>query len=382
MRSRAPQPRRRLVRAIALTAIAVFPLSALSACTASGSSGGGKASTTLTIAATAGPASLDPTTSSNGVPQRLVPQPRLRRPDRAAAQRDGRARAGDHLEVLRRPHVVRDGPALGRKVQRRLTDDGAGRRGLAQALQEERQLHRLAGQREHHHRHRPAPGHAEAEQARPAASLRSRPGRHGRGRGGARRAWPTRPAWGRAPTAPARTCSTRRTRSPTTSTSTSRTRTTGTRARSTTTRSSSRSSPTATRSSPPCGPARCRWLRVRPRPHAAAKSAGLNIETAPSAMLGVYLADIDGKVVPALKDVRVRQALNYAVNRQAIVKSLYGEYGTPTAQFVPKGVGGYVASLDGQLPLRPREGQAVARPGGLPQRLQLHACRAARGGQR
>jgi peptide/nickel transport system substrate-binding protein len=99
---------------------------------------------------------------------------------------------------------------------------------------------------------------------------------------------------------------------------------------------------------------------------AAAKSAGLNIETAPSAMLGVYLADIEGKVVPAFKDVRVRQALNYAVNRPAIVKSLYGDYGSPTTQFVPKGVGGYVASLDAAYPYDPAKAKQLLAQAGYP----------------
>lgn len=99
---------------------------------------------------------------------------------------------------------------------------------------------------------------------------------------------------------------------------------------------------------------------------AAAKSDGLNIETAPSAMLGVYIGDIDGKIVPALKSVKVRQALNYAVNRKAIVKSLYGAYGSPTTQFVPSDVGGYVASLNNAYPYDPAKAKQLLAQAGYP----------------
>jgi peptide/nickel transport system substrate-binding protein len=53
----------------------------------------------------------------------------------------------------------------------------------------------------------------------------------------------------------------------------------------------------------------------------AARSAGLTVVSAPDVGIfspGLYLRDWEGKVVPALGDVRVRQALNYAIDRQAI----------------------------------------------------------------
>jgi len=99
---------------------------------------------------------------------------------------------------------------------------------------------------------------------------------------------------------------------------------------------------------------------------AAAKSAGLRITSAPSAMLGMYIGDIDGKIVPALKDVRVRQALNYAIDRKGIAKSLYGDYGKPTAQFVPEGVGGYLASLEKRYPYDPAKARELLKEAGYP----------------
>lgn len=72
----------------------------------------------------------------------------------------------------------------------------------------------------------------------------------------------------------------------------------------------------------------------------AAKSAGLTIAYTPQSFVGLVLADRAGTVTPALRDVRVRQALNYAVDRQAIAQALFGQYGLPTDQIqLPGGDG-------------------------------------------
>ncbi|WP_236790587.1 ABC transporter substrate-binding protein [Amycolatopsis sp. GM8] len=73
----------------------------------------------------------------------------------------------------------------------------------------------------------------------------------------------------------------------------------------------------------------------------AAKSASLQIASAPQVFVGLALADRAGTVVPALGDVRVRQALNYAIDRQKIANALFGAYGTPTEQIVLPGQDGY-----------------------------------------
>ncbi len=98
----------------------------------------------------------------------------------------------------------------------------------------------------------------------------------------------------------------------------------------------------------------------------AVEAAGLKIYSAPSAMLGMYIGDIDGKLVPALKDVRVRQALNFAIDRKGIVSSLYGKYGKPTDQFVPEGIGGYLASLEDFYPYDPAKAKQLLADAGCP----------------
>jgi peptide/nickel transport system substrate-binding protein len=73
----------------------------------------------------------------------------------------------------------------------------------------------------------------------------------------------------------------------------------------------------------------------------AAKAAGLEIGHAPVSFWGLAFADRDGDLVPALGDVRVRQAINYAVDREKITKGIFGEYGSPAQQIVAPGMDGY-----------------------------------------
>jgi peptide/nickel transport system substrate-binding protein len=54
---------------------------------------------------------------------------------------------------------------------------------------------------------------------------------------------------------------------------------------------------------------------------------------------------------PPLDDIRVRQAINYAVNRTGIVKALFRGLGDPASQLIPSGVVGYNA----ELPLWPHD---------------------------
>jgi peptide/nickel transport system substrate-binding protein len=82
---------------------------------------------------------------------------------------------------------------------------------------------------------------------------------------------------------------------------------------------------------------------------AAAVENDSNIETltAPFVWAGLFLLDRTGEVVPALADVRVRQALNYAVDRDAIAKAVYGEFGAPVDQPAVPGFDGYSEASEG-----------------------------------
>jgi peptide/nickel transport system substrate-binding protein len=61
----------------------------------------------------------------------------------------------------------------------------------------------------------------------------------------------------------------------------------------------------------------------------AARSAGLQVFVSNNDAFGLSFFDIGGKLVPALGNARVRQALNYAVDRNTIAKALYGHDAVP-----------------------------------------------------
>lgn len=64
----------------------------------------------------------------------------------------------------------------------------------------------------------------------------------------------------------------------------------------------------------------------------AAKTAGLEVVTAPSAVIAYVFTDLNGTLAPPLGDVKVRQAINYAIDREAIVASVANGFGEPSSQ--------------------------------------------------
>lgn len=57
---------------------------------------------------------------------------------------------------------------------------------------------------------------------------------------------------------------------------------------------------------------------------------------------GLVLVDRDGSTNPAMGDVRVRQAINYALDRETLATALYGDFGGPHAQINGEGWPGYL----------------------------------------
>jgi peptide/nickel transport system substrate-binding protein len=63
---------------------------------------------------------------------------------------------------------------------------------------------------------------------------------------------------------------------------------------------------------------------------AAAEASGLQVVSAPFA---VQFFQLNAKASKPLSDTRVRQAMNYAIDRKAIAKALYGKYAAPSSEF-------------------------------------------------
>ncbi|MFG3294164.1 ABC transporter substrate-binding protein [Streptomyces sp. NPDC048179] len=104
---------------------------------------------------------------------------------------------------------------------------------------------------------------------------------------------------------------------------------------------------------------------------ASAKSAGMSTVGLPVILQGLSLIDRGGEVSEPLGDVRVRQAINYAIDRDAVTKALLGSAGTPTVQTVIKGGDGYSADLADRYPYDPTKAKQLLKAAGYPDGFEL-----------
>jgi len=79
---------------------------------------------------------------------------------------------------------------------------------------------------------------------------------------------------------------------------------------------------------------------------------------------GLFLLDRDGTVAKGLSDVRVRQALNYAVDRTAITKAVYGDYGAPVSQPAMPGYDGYSPTAEKMYSYDPAKAKRLLKKAG------------------
>ncbi|NEA98765.1 ABC transporter substrate-binding protein [Streptomyces sp. SID13726] len=86
---------------------------------------------------------------------------------------------------------------------------------------------------------------------------------------------------------------------------------------------------------------------------------------------GLFLLDRDGTVVKGLSDVRVRQALNYALDRDAITKAVYGDYGAPVAQPAMPGYDGYSPAAEKMYPYDPAKAKQLLAQAGYAKGLTI-----------
>jgi peptide/nickel transport system substrate-binding protein len=97
---------------------------------------------------------------------------------------------------------------------------------------------------------------------------------------------------------------------------------------------------------------------------AAAAAAGLKVYSAQSGVNQLVFTDLNGTVQKALGNMSVRQALNMAIDRSAIVQGIVGKYGSPTSE--PELGAGYVPSLDNYYPYNPQKAKALLAAAGYP----------------
>lgn len=105
---------------------------------------------------------------------------------------------------------------------------------------------------------------------------------------------------------------------------------------------------------------------------AADKAAGAGVETGPAdGIEGLWLNDRAGKLVPALGNVLVRQALNYAIDRTAIMKAADNGYGQPGSLVVTPGQPGYSAALNETYGYDPAKAKQLLTEAGYPNGFTL-----------
>ncbi|MGO4255899.1 ABC transporter substrate-binding protein [Marmoricola sp. RAF53] len=92
---------------------------------------------------------------------------------------------------------------------------------------------------------------------------------------------------------------------------------------------------------------------------AQAEKAGKKVHTLELNWQGLMLLDRDGTLNPALGDVRVRQAINFAFDRAGMAKAIAGGYGTPTTQVFPPGSPSYDKALDDAYPYDPAKAKKL-----------------------
>lgn len=102
-----------------------------------------------------------------------------------------------------------------------------------------------------------------------------------------------------------------------------------------------------------------------------AESAGLQVLYAPTIVYGLSLLDRDGSLGSPLGDVRVRQAINYALDGEAIATGLLGKYGFPTEQTMVPSEPGYLKSLEGRYAYNPELARQLLAEAGYPDGFTL-----------
>lgn len=100
-------------------------------------------------------------------------------------------------------------------------------------------------------------------------------------------------------------------------------------------------------------------------------SAGLQVSAIPFVFQGLNLIDRGGEVSKPLGDVRVRQAINYALDRKTLATAVLGKYGVPTDETVVQGGDGFSAAVANRYPYDPAKAKQLLTEAGYPNGFTL-----------
>jgi peptide/nickel transport system substrate-binding protein len=107
------------------------------------------------------------------------------------------------------------------------------------------------------------------------------------------------------------------------------------------------------------------------------KGAGYTLNPLELDWTGLLLLDRDGKMNPAIKDVRVRQAMNYAFDKAGLLKAQGKGYGTVTGQIFPTKSAAYDPALDTRYNYDPAKAKSLLAEAGYSNGFELAMPRTA-----
>ncbi len=90
-----------------------------------------------------------------------------------------------------------------------------------------------------------------------------------------------------------------------------------------------------------------------------AETAGLTVQSVPGEWQGIILQDRGGEASAAIGDTRVRQAINYALDREAILATHYGGLGRVSTQTFNPASQAWVDDLNGRYPYDPKKARQL-----------------------
>jgi peptide/nickel transport system substrate-binding protein len=102
-----------------------------------------------------------------------------------------------------------------------------------------------------------------------------------------------------------------------------------------------------------------------------AGNKSLTMIKSPTTWAGLFLLDRDGTIVKGLADVRVRQALNFAIDRGAVTKAVYGSFGAPVSQPAMPGYDGYSLEAEKMYPYDPAKAKQLLKAAGYKKGLTI-----------
>lgn len=112
---------------------------------------------------------------------------------------------------------------------------------------------------------------------------------------------------------------------------------------------------------------------------AARGMSSLAVSTKLTGVNGVNYFDTSGQLVPALGNVKVREALSYAIDRSAIAKGIYGNLSQGNATMTVAGLAGYSTSAADAFAYNPAKAKQLLAAAGYPNGFSFNVATSADG---